>query len=240
MRFALRIFAGLAFFLNLASAGTVTFSDQVGNYFAFRGMNETGELVPPSRLETPTLVVSPNDTIKFSPSAYVVVENTGSNPVSSTLSTKLALSLESVAALGLGELNVSVAGTWGSQLYLPAPTGSATVGLSLQLDLVFGGVTKNFVVPVTQNLVDKTWAGSLAITQQVLRDNFVVPAGGILQLGVTATPTVTANATYANARSAITYLDISAKAVPEPGPGSLLVAGAIALGLARILHRRGR
>ena len=221
-------------------AGTVTFSDQPGTYFSFRNISETGDLVPPSKLENPTLITSPQDTIKFIPSAYVVVENNGATTETSVLSTMLALSLESVSGLALDELSVSVAGTWASTLYRPSPSGSFTVGLALNLDLVFGGVTRNFIVPVTQNLVDKTWAGSLTITQQFLNDNFAVPSNGILQLGITATPTVTATATYANARSAITYLDISAKAVPEPGSSSLLLTGACVLGLARALRRRVR
>jgi len=239
MRIQLCITAALLLSFSKVWAGTVTFSDQPGTYFSFRNISETGALVPPSKLESPTLVTSPQDTIKFIPSAYVVVENNGPATETSVLSTQLALSLESVAGLALDELSVSVAGTWGSTLYNPS-LGSTIVGLSLNLDLVFGGVTQNLVVPVTQDLVNKTWAGSLTVTQQFLNDNFAVPDEGILQLGLTATPTVTATATYANARSTITYLDISAKAVPEPGSGSLLIAGAAVLGLARTLRRRAR
>ena len=239
MRKALKLMVLSAFSLSTVWAGTVSFSDQPGTYFSFRNISETGALVPPSKLETPTLVTSPQDTIKFIPSAYVVVENNGPVTETSVLSTQLALSLESVSGLALQELSVSVAGTWGSTLYNPS-LGSTIVGLSLNLDLVFGGVTQNLVVPVTQDLVAKTWAGSLTVTQQFLNDNFAVPANGILQLGVTATPTVTASATYANARSTITYLDISAKAVPEPGSSSLLLAGAAVWGWIRALRRRAR
>lgn len=238
MRNQLCITAALFLSFSKVWAGTVTFSDQPGTYFSFRNISETGALVPPSKLESPTLVTSPQDTIKFIPSAYVVVENNGATTETSVLSTQLALSLESVSGLALQELNVSVAGTWGSTLY--RLSGSTTVSLALNLDLVFGGVTRNLVVPVSQDLVNKTWAGSLTVTQQFLSDNFTVPADGIQQLGITATPTVTATATYANARSAITYLDISAKAVPEPGSSSLLLAGAAVLGVARTFRRRAR
>ena len=224
--------------MNAMWAGTVSFTDQPGTYFSFRNITETGALVPPSKLEPPTLITNPQDLIKFTPSAYVVVENNGATTETSVLSTQLALSLESVAGLALDQLSVSVAGTWDSNLY--RPTGSTLVALSLNLDLVFGGVVRNLVVPITQNLVDKTWAGSLTLTQQFLNDNFAVPANGIQQLGITATPTVSATATYANARSAITYLDISAKAVPEPAASSLFLAGAAVMGLARTLRRRVR
>lgn len=212
-------------------AGTVTFSDQVGNYFGFRSMKETGELVPPSKLEPPSLYTIPRDTIHFSPSAYVAVESTGPTSATSTLSTQLALTLQSLGSLGLSELNVAVAGTWATTLYLGS--GSASVDLGLQLDLIMGGITRNFIVPISRNMVDNTWAGSLTVTQQMLNDSFSVPSTGILEIGVAATPVVSATATYANARSAITSLDLSAKPVPEPGPGSLLLVAIVVLLLVR-------
>ena len=87
---ALKLMVLSAFSLSTVWAGTVSFSDQPGTYFSFRNISETGALVPPSKLETPTLVTSPQDTIKFIPSAYVVVENNGPVTETSVLSTQLA------------------------------------------------------------------------------------------------------------------------------------------------------
>lgn len=228
----------LGFSLVSVQAGTVTFSDQPGNYFSFRNISETGELVPPTKLEAPTLVTAPQDTIKFSPSAFAVVENNGPVTETSVLSTALRFMVQSVSGNPLDQLSFAVAGTWAKTIYLTA--GSAEVGLALNLDLILNGVTKNFVVPVTQDLVQKTWAGSLTMTRQFLQDNFVVPANGITELTIQANSTVYATATYASARSAITYLDISAKAVPEPAVGSLVLVGAALTGMARTLRQRIR
>lgn len=233
----LAFFLIFTFGLTSLQAGTVYFNDQPGSSFAFRNMSETGASVPPSLLQEPVLSTAPVDTIKFNPSAFVVVENNGPSTDSSVLSSQLFVSLQSLQ-LSLDELTISVAGTWASTLYRPA--GQADVGLSVNLDLVFNNVTKNLTVEVAKDLVNKTWAGSLTVTQQFLKDNFIVPAQGIQQLGVTVTSTVNATATYANARSGITYLDLSVKAVPEPASSSLVLIGAAMLGLARTFRRRSR
>ena len=203
-------------------------------------MSETGDSVPPSKLQTPTFTTNPRDLIKFNPTAFVAVNNGGSPTVQTqTLSTQLSLRLQALnASLGLDELQVSVQGTWDAAVF-PMPGATALADLTLQLELVAGGVTKNIAVTVNKNLVDKTWAGALTITQQFLRDNgFIVPATGITDLLVNTTQTVSATAAYGNASSAITYLDVSASAVPEPGSGTLFLLGAALWGLNRIRQNR--
>lgn len=235
MRGVAGIFGLVLLCFGQAWAGTVTFSEQVGNYFAFRNMSETGPSIPPSVLQTPSFITNPTDAIKFSPSAFVVVENQGPDARTSSLSSQLKFDLQALTSTSLEELKFSVTGTWGSGTYEDSPVGSADVGLAVNLRLVFGGVVGNFAIPVTKNV--ETWAGNLSITQQFLDQN--LPAAVIGQLNqITADSQVTASATWAWARSQITYLDVSAKPVPEPGSSSLLLAGMALWGLCRSFRRR--
>lgn len=213
------------------------FSDLTGSSFLFRDMSETGDSVPPSRLEDPRLLPAPNDTIKFKPSAFVAIMNTGSStPQTQTLSTQLSLTLQSLSpSLALEELTISVAGTrdlFTSPFAPPGITPVASADLALQFDLIFGGVTKNFIVPITQSS-SSTWAGIFTVTQQTFAENFVVPAGGITDLIIRTTQTVSATAAYGNASSGIDFLDITAKAVPEPNSATLFLVGAAFLNLMR-------
>lgn len=201
-------------------------------------MQESGDSVPPSRLQIENfeLVTSPRDTIKFYPSNFVVVENNGPITETSVLSTQLSLTLQALnPSFGLDELQVSVAGTWDEVLFTSGAT--ALAGLTLQLDLISGGITKNLNITVDKN-PNKTWAGSLTVNREYLIDNFLAPASGLADLIIRTTQTVSATATFGNAGSAITYLDVSASAVPEPSSAGLLLVGASLLGLTR--RRRNR
>lgn len=230
----LLLFAVFALSLPSLHAGTVTFTDQIGSNFRFVNMQEDGDSVPPSKLQPPTLVTSPRDTIKFSPSAFVALTNGFATTVTQTLSTQLSFALQARdPSFGLDELQVSVAGTWDEAAF-GMPGATALAALTLQLELISGGVTKNLgSIGLTKNLVSKTWAGSLTVTRQFLNDNFTVPASGLAELIIRTTQTVSASAAYGSASSAITYLDVSASAVPEPSSASLLLVGAAVLGMAR-------
>jgi len=207
-------------------------SDQVGSSFRFVNMEESGDSVPPSQLQTPTLVTVPRDTIKFSPSAFVAVTNGASSTVTQNLSTQLTLTLQALnPSLGLDELQVSVAGTWDEAVF-GMPGASATAALTLQLDLISGGITKNLNITVDKN-PNKTWAGSLTVNRQYLIDNFFAPSSGLADLFIRTTQTVSATAAFGSASSAITYLDVSASAVPEPSSAGLLLVGVAVLGLNR-------
>lgn len=228
------LLALLSLSLASAEAGTTNFSDLTGSSFLFRDMSETGDSVPPSRLQTPTLVTAPRDTIKFSPSAFVALTNGASTTVTQTLSTQLSLTLQALnSSFGLNDLQVSVAGTWDEATFPMMSGATATADLALQLQLISGGITENLSFNnVTKNLVDKTWAGSLSVTREFLNDKFAAPATGLAELLIRTTQTVSATAAFGSASSAITYLDVSASAVPEPSSASLLLIGAAVLGLA--------
>ena len=145
--------------LGSAQAGTAVYSNLTGVHFAFKNMTEVGGTNVPPGLEQPRLFTSPYDSIKFSPSTYVVLENNGPSLQRSTNFSTLTLTLDSLAGAVIQEFSVSVSGTYGMNLYQSAPTGLANVGLSLGLDLTYGSTTvSNFVVPVVQNTNDKTWS----------------------------------------------------------------------------------
>jgi len=229
----LSLVIGFVALISPLQAGNVILGpDQSGSSFRFVNLQEEGDSVPPTILQTPTLVTTPRDTIKFSPSAFVAVTNAAATTVTQILSTQLSFTLQALApSNGLDALQVSVAGTW-NEVAFTMPGATATAALSLQLDLISGGVTKNLNIAVTKDL-SGTWAGSLTVTRQFLNDNFTVPATGLTELLIRTTQTVSATAAYGNASSAITYLDVSASAVPEPSSASLLLVGAAVLGLAR-------
>jgi hypothetical protein len=232
------LFLPTVFLLSLVSvqAGSTNFSDLTGTYFRFVNMSETGDSVPPSQLQVPELISDSRDTIKFRPTTFIAITNgTSATIQSNSLSTQLDLQLQGLPDLALEELQISVAGSWGVSTY-PVTGSFAEAGLSLQFDLIFGGVTKNFIVPITQNA--GTWAGLFTVTPQILADNFVVPLGGIRDLRIITTQTVTASAAFGDASSGINYLDISAKAVPEPGSSTLFLLGAALWGLNRIRQNR--
>ena len=214
-------------------AGTATYSNQVGAFFAFKNMSEVGGTNVPPGLQEPRLFTSPYDTIKFSPSTYVVVENNGSSLKATTNSSVLTLMLESVASRALQELQISVSGSYATTFYQASPTGIANVGLSLGLDLTYGANTVGgFVVPITQDATTKTWSGFKTFTASDLSTIFSQPSLQVQQLVITATPSVTAEAQWANARSQISYLDFTVIPIPEPSSLHLL-AGGILLGLLR-------
>lgn len=221
--------------LDFARAGTASYSNQVGIHFSFKNMTEVGGTNVPPGLEEPRLFTSPYDTIKFSPSTYAVVENNGPTLEASTNSSVLTLTLESVASQTLQELQISVSGTYGFTLYQSSPTGVANVGLSLGLALTYGATTVGgFVVPITQDVTTQTWSGFKSFTASDLSTIFSQPSLQVQQLVVTATPSVSAEAQWANARSQISYLDFTVVPIPEPTSLHLL-AGGVLLG---ILQRR--
>jgi hypothetical protein len=229
---------GLSIVLGWGSveAGTVVYSSLTGTHFAFNNMTEVGgdHVVPPG-LEQPRLFTSPYDSIKFSPSMYVALENNGPIPERSTSSSTLTLTLDSLAGAVIQEFSVSVAGTYGMELYQSAPTGLANVGLSLGLDFTYGSTTvSNLMVPVYQNTNDKTWSGIRTFTANDLATIFSQPTLQVQQLVITANPTVSAEALYANARSQINYLDFTVVPIPEPSSWQLVLA-ALSMGL---LHRK--
>lgn len=218
-----------------AQAGSVSYSNQIGTYFTFKNMSEVGGTNVPPGLGDPRLFTSPYDTIKFSPSTYAVVENNGPSLKASTNSSVLTLTLESVASRALQELQISVSGTYGFTFYQPSPTGVANVGFSLGLDLTYGSTTiSGLVVPITQNATTMTWSGFKSFTASDLSAIFSQPSLQVQQLVVTATPSVSAEAQWANARSQISYLDFTVIPIPEPSSLHLL-AGGVLLG---ILQRR--
>lgn len=215
-------------------AGTVSFADQVGNYFSFKNISEFGADIPPSNLDLPTLIANPGDAIRFRPSAFVAVESNGSIRESSSKTSTLSFTLESVGALALKELKIVVAGSYASTLF-PVAGAEASVGLALELALSYGSAIKNLVVPILKETASSTWSGILTLSQSDLNSYFTPPAMEIHKLSIEATPTVIAAALNGNARSQITSLDFSVQAIPEPGTGSMLV-----FGLAIVLSKRGR
>lgn len=218
----------LSIWVGSTRAGTASYSNQVGNFFAFKNMTEVGGTNVPPGLEQPRLFTSPYDTIKFSPSTYAVVENNGPSMARSTNSSVLTLTLESVASRALQELQISVSGTYATTFYQASPSGIANVGLTLGLDLTYGATTmRGFVVPITQDASTKTWSGFKTFTSSDLSTIFSQPSLQVQQLVVTATPTVSAEAQWANARSQISYLDFTVIPIPEPSSLHLLTGGVL-------------
>jgi len=229
MRNQLCMAAALLLSFSSTWAGTVTFSDQIGNHFAFRNMTEFGANVPPSSLDLPTLITNPYDTIKFRPSTFLVVESNGPVRESSSLSSELSFTLNSLAGLAIQEIKISVTGTYATTLF-SNPAADASVGLSLALDLTHGTTVWNRVVPIVKDPTNLSWSGILTLSQADLNSYFSPPSMEIQQLSIRATPTVTADALYANARSQINYLDFTVVAIPEPGSWQLVLA-ALSMGL---------
>lgn len=214
--------------LGSAQAGTAVYSNLTGVHFAFKNMTEVGGTNVPPGLEQPRLFTSPYDSIKFSPSTYVVLENNGPSLQRSTNFSTLTLTLDSLAGAVIQEFSVSVSGTYGMNLYQTAPTGLANVGLSLGLDLTYGSTTvSNFVVPVVQNTNDKTWSGIRTFTANELATIFSQPTLQVQQLVITANPAVSAEAQWANATSRINYLDFTVVPIPEPSTFHLILGGMI-------------
>jgi len=212
--------------LGSAQAGTAVYSNLTGVHFAFKNMTEVGGTNVPPGLEQPRLFISPYDTIKFSPSTYVVLENNGPSLERSTNSSTLTLTLDSLAGAVIQEFSVSVAGTYGMNLYQSAPTGLANASLSLALGLTYGSTTvSDLMVPVVQNTADKTWSGIRTFTASELATIFQEPTLQVQQLVITANPMVSAEAQWANATSQISYLDFTVVPIPEPGSFPLLWAG---------------
>lgn len=232
----MRHLAAICFFCLLgmgsARAGVASYSNLVGNNFRFINMSENGGTNVPPGLEQPRLFTSPFDTIKFSPSTYVVVENNGPVLQKSTNFSTLNLTLDALAGAKIQELTVSISGTYGMTFYQSLPTSQANVGLSLGLDLTYGGTTvSNFQVNISQNSTDKTWSGIRTFTASELSTIFQQPSLQVEQLIIAANPSVSAEAQWANATSRISYLDFTVVPIPEPsslslvGPGLVIVFG---------------
>lgn len=218
-----------------AEAGTAVYSNLIGINFGFKNMTEVGGTNVPPGLEQPRLFTSPFDSIKFSPSTYVVVENNGPTLQRSTNSSTLNLMIDSVAAARIQELTVSVSGTYGMNFYQSAPLGQANVGLSLGLDLTYGATTvTDLQVNITQNTTDKTWSGIRTFTATELSSIFQQPTLQVQQLVIAAKPSVSAEAQWANATSRINYLDFTVVPIPEPTSFHLLLGGLALV----IRHRR--
>lgn len=226
MRYFPAVSLSLVLALGSAQAGTAVYSNLAGVHFAFKNMTELGGTNVPPGLEQPRLFTSPYDSIKFSPSTYVVVENNGPSMERSTSSSVLNLTLDSVAGAYIQELIVSVSGTYGMNLYQSAPAGQANVGLSLGLDLTYGSTTvSDFLVNITQNSAERSWFGIRTFTATELSSIFQQPTLQVQQLVITAKPSVSAEAQWANATSQISYLDFTVVPIPEPASLPLLWAG---------------
>ena len=217
-------------------AGTVTFSDQVGNYFGFRNMSEFGANVPPSNLDLPTLITNPHDTIKFRPSAFLTLESNGPVKESSSLASELTFTLQSLGGLAIQELQVSVSGSYATTLF-SMPGAEANVGLSLALDLTYGTTVRNMIVPVVKDSSNFSWSGVMTLNQADLNGFFSPPTMEIQQLTIRASPTVSAEALYANARSQINYLDFTVVPVPEPSALHLML---VSLGIGWFRQRSAK
>ena len=214
-------------------AGTVTFSDQVGNYFGFRNMSEFGANVPPSNLDLPTLITNPHDTIKFRPSAFLTLESNGPVKESSSLASELTFTLQSLGGLAIQELQISVSGSYATTLF-SMPGAEANVGLSLALDLTYGTTVRNVIVPVVRDSSNFSWSGVMTLNQADLNGFFSPPTMEIQQLTIRASPTVSAEALYANARSQINYLDFTVVPIPEPSALHLML---VSLGIGWLRKR---
>ena len=225
--------------LGISQAGTVNFDSQAGAYFSFQNLTEDGPNVPPSRVESPSLFLSPIDTIQFKPSAFVAVESQMGSAETATLSSKLSFLIQATAALPMERIIIDVAGTYAEHsLTIPGVTPILSTSLSLDpIEFKIGGVTKlwNPSFSVSRNTADQTWSGRLEVTQGDLRDLFASPTMEVSQLEVFSTATVSASAQWGNASSYLTTLSFGVAPIPEPSTASLLLLSGLAL-----LHKRRR
>lgn len=207
-------------------AGTVTFSNLSGNYFDFKTMSETGDNVPPSNLENPTLITNPKDGITFHPSAFVVVESQLGTLDTKTLSSQLEFILAAKPSFTLGDLTINVAGTFSKKTYsIGGNIPTATNSLSLNpINFTIGGVTK-ILSPALQVVGDVdtgTWSGSVSLSAADFRTLFSSPTMQISEMRINSTATVSATAQYATATSYLTDMSFVVTAIPEPTSFALL------------------
>ena len=222
-----------ALILGISQAGIVNFDSQVGAYFSFQNLTEEGPNVPPSRVESPSLFLSPIDTIQFKPSAFVAVESQLGSVQTATLTSKLSFLIQATAALPMDRIIIDVAGTYAEHpLTIPGVTPVLSTSLSLDpIEFKIDGVTKlwNPALSVNRNTADQTWSGRLEVTRADLRTLFASPTMEVSQLEVFSTATVSASAQWGNSASYLTTLSFGVAPIPEPSTTSLLLlAGLLA------------
>jgi len=217
-------------------AGTVTFSDQTGNYFNFKNISEYGPNIPPSILDLPTLISNaPYDSITFQPTAFVAVESNLGTRESSTLGSNLQFTLASRSLFGIENFKIALAGTFAG-VSMPVAGTLVEVAALLPIQLTVGGASKSLNLNIVKDSDDKTWSGEMMVSRADLNSYFNPPSMQITELMVLVSPSVTATAVFGNARSQITNLTFQAQAIPEPSTGSLLVVGTL-LALAMLRPR---
>ena len=208
-------------------AGTVTFSDQTGNYFNFKNISEYGPNIPPSILDLPTLISNaPYDSITFQPTAFVAVESNLGTRESSTLGSNLQFTLASRSLFGIENFKIALAGTFAG-VNMPVAGTLVEVAALLPIQLTVGGASKSLNLNILKDSVDKTWSGEMMVTRADLNSYFNPSSMQITELMVLVSPSVTATAVFGNARSQITNLTFQAQAIPEPSTGSLLMVGTL-------------
>lgn len=234
MRWMLSVLFFNSLVLGISQAGTVNFDSQAGSYFSFQNLKEEGPNVPPSRVESPSLFLSPIDTIQFKPSAFVAVESQLGSAETASLSSKLSFLIQATAALPMEKIVIDVAGTYAEHaLSIPGVTSVLSTSLSLDpIEFKIDGVTKTWNPPlnVIRNTADQTWSGRLEVTRADLRTLFASPTMEVSQLEVFSNATVSASAQWGNSSSYLTTLSFGVAPIPEPSTASLiLLAGLLGI-----------
>jgi hypothetical protein len=217
---------------------TVTYSDLNGVNFSFKSLSETGAQVP--LLDVPSLITNPQDSISFTPTSFVVAESNGSIRETSALSSELTFAIHTMGSQKLGQLELNVLGSW-SETKTQNPLSEAISELKVSVDLTLGAITKSQSLGIAKNLDSKSWTGSLSFSRAALEELFAPGTMDIMPLQVVIRSEVKAEALYANARSEIDLLTVTAQPIPEPSTSHLILLGAgLCLALMRSANRSFR
>jgi hypothetical protein len=140
----------------------------------------------------------------------------------------------------LGQLELNVLGSW-SETKTQNPLSEAISELKVSVDLTLGAITKSQSLGIAKNLDSKSWTGSLSFSRAALEELFAPGTMDIMPLQVVIRSEVKAEALYANARSEIDLLTVTAQPIPEPSTSHLILLGAgLSLALMRSANRSFR